>query len=244
MYILLLILFLAYVLVAAILGYRNSKKIIGKEYTKNEKIKNYRIDLIASWIPVFVLIPIFLFFKISLHDIGFRLINFNYNIWFSVITLIISVGAFAHFVIQMIAYLVSEKHREKIKIELLKPENELLYNIMLPHNIKEKKYWFCISLTAGICEEIIFRGLFLFILQGLFPNLSIVFIIIIAIILFGLGHLYQGIGGVIKTALVGAIFTCLYLVTNSLFLVIFLHFIIDFSSAFLIKEEKTIENKV
>jgi len=228
----------------AIIGYRNSKILIGKKYTKNEKIKNYREDLIVGWIPVFVLIPICLFFKINLQDVGFRIINFNYNIWFTVITLVISVGVFAHFIIQIIAYSVSEKHREKIKTELLKPENEFMYNVMLPHNIKEKKYWFCISLTAGICEEIIFRGLFLFILQGLFPNLSIVFIIIIAIILFGLGHLYQGIGGVIKTALVGAIFTCLYLVTDSLFLVIFLHFIIDFSSAFLIKEEKTIENKI
>jgi len=93
-------------------------------------------------------------------------------------------------------------------------------------------------LTAGICEEIIFRGLLLYILQGLFPNLSIVFILLIAFTLFGIGHLYQGIKGVINTAIVGAIFCCLYLVTNSLFLGMLLHFVMDFSSAFIIREEK------
>jgi len=228
----------------AIWGYLDTKKMKGKTFTEINKVKNYREGIIIGWLPVFVFIPICLFFNIGLSDLGFRLINFNYNIWFTVITLVISGGVFAHFIIQIIAYFVSEKHREKIKIELLKPENEFMYNVILPRNNKEKKYWFCISLTAGICEEIIFRGLFLYILQGLYPDISIVFIVIIAIILFGLGHLYQGIGGVIKTALVGAIFTCLYLVTNSLYLAMLLHFVVDFSSAFLIKEEISLENKV
>ena len=242
MHVFLLLLFLVYVLVMAIWGYLNAKKLIGKKFTENEKIKNYREDLIVGWIPVFVLIPICLFFKINLQDIGFRLINFNYNIWFTVITLVISICVFAHFIIQIIAYLVSEKHREKIKTELLKPENEFMHNVMLPRNIKEKKYWFGISLTAGICEETIFRGLLLFLLQALFPNLSIVFIIIIASVIFGVEHLYQGITGIIKTTIGGIVFCCLYVVTNSLIIGIIGHFLMDFSSAFLLREENFYKN--
>ena len=113
-----------------------------------------------------------------------------------------------------------------------------MYNIVLPHTFKEKKYFFGICLTAGICEEIIFRGLLLYILQGLFPNLSIIIILVIAFMLFGIGHLYQGIGGIVKTALVGGILCCLYLVTNSLIICMVIHFVMDFTSAFIIKEDK------
>ena len=40
----------------------------------------------------------------------------------------------------------------------------------------------------------------LYILQGLFPDFSIEIILVIAFMLFGIGHLYQGIGGIVKTA--------------------------------------------
>ena len=78
----------------------------------------------------------------------------------------------------------------------------------------------------------------MYILQGIFQNISIIIILVIAFILFSIGHLYQGIGGVVKTALVGGILCCLYLVTNSLIICMIIHFVMDFSSAFIIKEEK------
>jgi membrane protease YdiL (CAAX protease family) len=234
---------MVYLLVMAIWGYFDIKKIKGKILTEGEKVKNYKQSVIIGWIPIFIFIPICLFLKIDLYDIGFRSISLNYSIWFNIIVFIISGGLLVYFAYQMISYLVSEKFRDAAKAELLKPKNELMYNVILPHTFKEKKYFLGICLTAGIVEEIIFRGLLLFILQGLFPNLSIIFIVMIALALFGIGHLYQGIGGVIKTAIVGALFCCIYLVTNSLFLGMAIHFILDFSSAFLLKEEKNIENK-
>ena len=244
MYIFLFSLFLAYVLAIAIWGYWDQKKMKGKKYTENEKVKNYKKGIVIGWIPVLIFIPICLFLHINLYDLGFRSISLNYNIWFNLITITVCVVIFAYILLQIISYLTSEKHREKIKMEMLKSGNELMYNVILPHTIKEKKYFFGIALTAGICEETIFRGFLFFILQTLFPGLSIVFIMVMASVLFGIGHLYQGIGGVIKTAITGALLCCLYVVTNSLFLGMILHFIIDFSSAFLIREEEAIENKI
>jgi membrane protease YdiL (CAAX protease family) len=222
----------------AIWGYFDIKKYKDKILTENEKVKNYREGILVGWIPVLILIPIFLSFKIKFNEIGFRRISFNYNIWFTLITLIICIGFLVFLLYQMISYLVSEKYREKIKEEILKPKNRFMYNLILPHTFKEKRYFLGICLTAGIVEEIVFRGFLLYILQGLFPNFSIAIIIIIAFILFGAGHLYQGIGGVFKTALVGGIICCLYLVTNSLVLSMIIHFIMDFSSAFIIKDEE------
>ena len=240
MYFILFALFMVYLLIMSIWGYFDTKKIKDKALTENEKVKNYKEGIIIGWIPVLIFIPLCLLLNISFHDIGFGKMGFTYNTWFTLLTIVICSVSFAYFIYQIISYLTSEKYREKAKAEILKPENKLMYNVVLPRTKKEKKLFFGISLTAGICEEIIFRGLLLYILQGLFPNLSIVFIILIALTLFGIGHLYQGIKGVIQTAIVGAIFCCLFLVTNSLIFGMILHFVMDFSAAFVIGEEKII----
>jgi len=133
---------MVYVLVMAIWGYIDTKKIKDKKLEESERVKNYRNGIIIGWIPVIVFAPICLFFNISFYDIGFRPISLNYNIWFSIITLVVSIGSFAYFILQITSYLASEKHREKMKLEMLKPENKLMYNVVLPHTIKEKKVLF------------------------------------------------------------------------------------------------------
>ena len=247
MYILLFSLFLVYVFVMAIWGFLDIKKIKNKIPAEINKVKNYKEGIIIGWIPVMVFIPICLYLNISLNDLGFRLIKFNYNIWFTLITLVIFGSFLVITLFQMISYLISEKKRDEIRNQLLKPDqknhyNDIMADIAIPRTFKEKKYFFGVALTAGICEEIIFRGLLLLILQALFPNLSILFIIIIACVIFGIGHLYQGVTGIIKTTIGGAVFCCLYIVTNSLIIGIIGHYLMDFSSAFLLREEKTKEN--
>jgi len=116
MFIFLFALFLAYVLFMAIWGYFDIKKISDKIISENEKVKNYREGIIIGWIPVLVLI-----------------------------TFIICVGFLAFLLYQIISYLVSEKYRKKIEEEIKKPKNRFMYNIVLPHTFKEKKYFF------GIC---------------------------------------------------------------------------------------------
>ena len=71
----------------------------------------------------------------------------------------------------------------------------------------------------------------------MFPDISIFLIVWYQSILFGISHLYQGIQGVVMTAVVGALFMCLFLVTNSLILPIALHFFVDFSNTFLLSEK-------
>ena len=51
--------------------------------------------------------------------------------------------------------------------------------------------------------------------------------------MFGVAHFYQGVKGVVKTALLGNLFVLLYLGTNSVVLCVPLHILFDFSSAFL-----------
>ncbi|MFG2044877.1 CPBP family intramembrane glutamic endopeptidase, partial [Dactylosporangium sp. NPDC048998] len=85
------------------------------------------------------------------------------------------------------------------------------------------------ALTAGICEEIVFRGLLYgaaITLLGLDPW----FAALISATLFGLAHRYQGPAGVIGTGLLGLALTALYATSGSLLLPIALHVALDIAA--------------
>jgi membrane protease YdiL (CAAX protease family) len=75
---------------------------------------------------------------------------------------------------------------------------------ILPHGGVELTVWIALSITAGICEEAVFRGY----LQRQFMALtkSVPAGILLSAAAFGAAHAYQGIRLVILIALYGAMF--------------------------------------
>jgi membrane protease YdiL (CAAX protease family) len=75
---------------------------------------------------------------------------------------------------------------------------------MLPHRGIELTFWIALSVTAGICEETIFRGY----LQRQFMALtkSAPAGILLSAAIFGAAHAYQGFRMTILIALYGAMF--------------------------------------
>lgn len=95
-------------------------------------------------------------------------------------------------------------------------------------NSDERKLAGWLSLAAGVNEELFFRALIPALLVGLLgAELSLV-ALIISTILFGIAHAYQGIGGMLATAVVGAIFLTIFVATGSLWLAILIHILLDF----------------
>lgn len=76
-----------------------------------------------------------------------------------------------------------------------------------PTSATELAAWIVLSITAGICEELIFRGY----LQQQFTRLMRNVWIggAVSAILFGLAHGYQGVSGVLLITLYGAFFSAL-----------------------------------
>ena len=75
---------------------------------------------------------------------------------------------------------------------------------LLPRDPAEIAAWIAVSLTAGLCEEIIFRGY----LQKQFAALtgSALAAVLIQAVVFGVSHGYQGLRNVITISIFGAIF--------------------------------------
>lgn len=107
--------------------------------------------------------------------------------------------------------------------EKLRAQMESVVDI-LPHTARENLLFKLLSITAGICEEIVFRGYALWYLSSFVPMWAA---ILIGATAFGLGHLYQGAAGVVKTGVVGAIAGALFAASGSLLWPIVLHVAID-----------------
>lgn len=94
----------------------------------------------------------------------------------------------------------------------------------LPHSRHELRSFYRVSLTAGIVEEIIYRGFVLWLLDQYMPLWGAV---VVSSIGFGLCHSYQGASGVIRTGLVGLAFAMLYVGSGSIWLPIIAHALLD-----------------
>jgi membrane protease YdiL (CAAX protease family) len=101
---------------------------------------------------------------------------------------------------------------------------------ILPTSAAEMRGFAAVSVTAGICEELLFRGFILWYLGALLPK---GWAIAAAIAVFGIGHAYQGVRGVLLTAVAGAIALLVYLWTGSLLAPIVMHAVVDLANSFI-----------
>lgn len=98
---------------------------------------------------------------------------------------------------------------------------------LAPQTPTEHRAFALVSVTAGVCEEILYRGILLAVLTpvvGLWPAVAI------SSVIFGMGHLYQGFTGLVKTTLVGLAMALLTVFSGSLLVAIVLHVVIDLTS--------------
>lgn len=112
-----------------------------------------------------------------------------------------------------------------IFVYVLKASKNPAIRAIAPHGRTEVIVYLLLSLTAGICEEIIFRGY----LQKQFTAItrSAVAGLLIQGVIFGIGHAYQGIRFVPIIAAYGCLFGLLALWRRSLRPGIIAHFLQD-----------------
>ncbi len=85
-----------------------------------------------------------------------------------------------------------------------------------------------LAITAGVCEELLFRGFVTWALAHLLP--SYVAAALVQAALFGVAHLYQGPRGVLTTGLVGVFLTAVVWLTGTLWIAMLLHVLMDLNA--------------
>jgi membrane protease YdiL (CAAX protease family) len=112
----------------------------------------------------------------------------------------------------------SGRAREKIRRGL-----SILESIV-PHSGAELAGFVVVALTAGACEELLFRGVLVSVFA---PVLTWWGAAAAALVPFGFLHSYQGSDGMIRSATLGGFLTLVWAATGSLWSAIVLHAVID-----------------
>jgi len=96
----------------------------------------------------------------------------------------------------------------------LRPSHARSVENLLPQGVVELGLWIALSISAGFCEELVFRGY----LQRQFAALtrSNLIGLILQAALFGVSHGYQGVAATVKIALLGIVYGSLALWRRSL----------------------------
>src|SRR5262245_12275762 len=102
---------------------------------------------------------------------------------------------------------------------------------LAPHTAAEFRLFVPPSLTAGICEELLFRGYLVWVLQawiGLGPAA------LVSMVAFGLAHAYQGRKFAVRAFFTGVGMGLLALITGSILPGMALHALIDLGSGWIV----------
>ena len=194
-----------------------------KDLTKIQKIQLYKSTIRVQWL--FVLVMVLIWF---LQGMDFsQLVTFPIQTTDSINNLTpYTMGVLSGVVIAVVLSHILMKKQKKLP-------TVGDFDFLIPQTKKERIWFFFLSATAGICEELIFRGAMVYFLFHLPLDLPLWAIGLIASAAFGIVHLYQGFKGVIATGIGGYFFFGLYMQTGSLWLPILLHFIIDVKFVFM-----------
>lgn len=108
---------------------------------------------------------------------------------------------------------------------LLRVRETPLIRFLLPVTSSERIAFAGLSISAGIAEELVFRG---FLMAALLrAGLTLPLTVVLAVAVFALSHAYQGIAGVLRVALLGALLTAPMLLTGSVYPAMIAHAALD-----------------
>lgn len=180
----------------------------------------YRQSMIELW----VLTPLVLFWWFrsgrTLPDIGLGLPG-GLAFWIGAVLVVALAVVFGR---QIAAVRVSAEAREAVRGQMRGSAA-----LVIPRAGRERRMWVGVSLTAGFCEEVLYRAFLMWYLMTWLPAVAAG---AISAVVFGVAHLYLGWDGVLRAAVAGAVFAAAYLVTGSLWVPVALHVLVDVASGF------------
>jgi membrane protease YdiL (CAAX protease family) len=200
--------------IVSFIGFRRLlRRVAAGETVKRSDL--YRNTMISHWTLLCITMALWAYAGRAWTDIGFGL---DFNLWFGVGVIFTILG--------IVALVMQNRHIRSYKPDELKSLRERFggLEIIIPQNGSELARFYGLSITAGIVEEIIWRGFLIWYFSLFMPLWAAA---LVSTIGFGLAHAYQGPRQLPHITAVGAAFAVLYLVSGSIWLPIILHAAVD-----------------
>ena len=178
-----------------------------------------------QWVPTAALLIGWWLVARPWSELGFA-IEFTTRFW---IVLSIAVAVGAGIALQYIGGLRSAESRRRTSASFGEAAD------FAPHTRRELRPFTVLAITAGVCEEILYRGFLIWYLTRFTGEtaLGLTAAVALSSIVFGAGHLYQGPKAAARIAGLAVVMGALFVVSGSLWIVMALHVFVDMAGGLL-----------
>lgn len=199
----------------AVADYRGLLRALGAGQ-EDARTRAYRRTILVQWCVAVFVVGFWLRSGRPLSTLGLG-VEASRGTW---IGLALTLAACGFLVAQVVMVRQQPEARAAVRAQLerLRP--------LLPHTAGEGRWFHLLSVTAGICEEVAYRGF----LMAYFGGLGVAAAILLSTLAFGLSHTYMGRTGALRAGLVGLVVAGLYWLTGSLWASMLLHASADVTS--------------
>ncbi|MEQ8584327.1 MAG: CPBP family intramembrane glutamic endopeptidase [Marinoscillum sp.] len=123
--------------------------------------------------------------------------------------------------------------------DIIKGKMKDIYHY-LPKTRREFNWFIMLSISAGICEELIFR---VFLFEFLKENAGLLIAFVLVNISFAITHVGMGKRNVIGSLILGLLFSAIYYYTENIWIAVLLHIAIDINGGILGYRMNVLEQK-
>lgn len=180
-----------------------------------DRSRFYRHTVVMEWLFLAMLMAAWAIFDRPVADLGFVKPG-GAGFWAGVAVLLVFCA------LLLVSWQSARKASKADKAKQAKSLGKLAR--YLPHTSGELRSFVGVSITAGIVEEIIYRGFVLWYLGQFMPLWAAV---VVSSVAFGFAHSYQGAAGAMRCGLIGLAFGIYYVITGSIWLPIIAHIMLD-----------------
>ena len=211
------ILVLLLLVVQPIWGYIESRRDEARAQAGHDlnRQRFYRQTAWMEWVFLAALAAVWVFYERPITALGFVQPG-GTGFWIGVGLLIVVLAGLAYSVHYARHVSESERTKQVASMGALRK--------YLPHTRTELNTFYGLSVTAGVVEEIVYRGFLFWYLSFVMP---LWLVVVASSVMFGFAHSYQGAGGALRCGLVGLGFGLYYALTGSIWLPIIAHALFD-----------------
>lgn len=198
-------------------AYKRPKDLSGRHFESHQKKTIYLANSLSLFLMALVIIIVWLLFKRPLSELGFKQIN-TINSWWWLTLLFV--------MLYTIDTWVAIRSKENLEKTFNDRKNKTPF---MPTKLQELPLYFLMCLSAGVFEEIIFRGFlvtyFMYLLSDIVSGEM--WAVFLPAIVFSVAHYYQGSKAVLKILILSVLFGYIFILSDSLLIVMLLHFLVD-----------------
>lgn len=198
-------------------AYKRPKDLAGRHFESHQKKQIYLINSLSLFLMALVILIVWLIFRRPLAELGFKQIINLAAVWWLVVIFIL---------LYVIDTGIAINSKDSLEKKFSASHTKTPF---MPTKRHELPLYFLMCFSAGVFEEIIFRGFLVTYCLYLFSGFNDpeLWAVIIPAIVFSIAHYYQGGKAVFKIFILSVLFGFIFIWSESLLLVMLLHFLVD-----------------